>query len=270
MKVFSKRFVLLLSAILITGLCLFLSIRQYRVKAFQTGVIPGSLHALAQTTLNEGKNSADVPLMLFEYGPAEGLSQALSNYSVVVAYPVSSNSSIWDDEHQIIGTWYRFVITETLSLKPFPTCDTCQPSPNPPSGMTAGANELLIPKFGGSVWLNGVTLTSADPNFPNYQASQPYLLFLDVDTSKRVGVLGGGPIAAFSVSSTGTLSPVTQMRSALAEEIFQTYGNSLSAFRTSLNGSPPPGPTPCTASSRVIAMCTNNGGAWDTATCRCN
>ena len=260
---------LLLIAILITGLCLVLGIRQYRVNAFQTGVIPGSLHALAQTTLSEGRSSADVPMMLFEYGPADDVSQALSKYSVVVGYPVSSNSYVWNDENQIIGTWYRFVITETLSSKPFPACDTCQPSPDPPSGMSAGQNELLIPKFGGVVSLSGVTLTSNDPNFPSYQTSQQYLLFLNIDGSKRVGVLAAGPIAAFAVSSTGTLAPVTQMPSVLADEISQNYGNSLATLRTALNGSAST-PAPCTVSSHVIAMCTNNGGAWDPQTCTCN
>lgn len=136
MKFVSKRLVLLLIIVVITGLFVFFSIRQYRVNAFQTGVTPGSLHALAQTTLNEGRSSAEVPLMMFEYGPADGITQALSRYSVVVAYPVNSNSYVWDDENQIIGTWYRFVVTETLSMKPFPTCDTCQTAPDPPSAMT--------------------------------------------------------------------------------------------------------------------------------------
>src|SRR5678815_3580335 len=104
MRLTSKRFVLLAVLFLVVGICGYLSIRQLKVKASQTGVIPGSLHALAQTTVSEGGHSAEVPMMLFEYGPAEGISQALSDYSVVVAYPVSSNSYIWDDKNQIIGT----------------------------------------------------------------------------------------------------------------------------------------------------------------------
>ena len=273
MKLTSKPSMLLIVLVLVVGLCTYLGIRQSRVKAFQTGVIPGSLHALAQTTLSEGGNSAEVPLGLFEYGPVEGISQALSDYSVVVAHPVSSNSYIWDDEHQIIGTWYKFVVTETLSSKPYPTCDTCAASPTPPSELSAGVNELLVPKFGGVVSVNGVTLTATDPNFPQYQPTQNYLLFLSIDASKRVGVLAGGPIAAYSVSSSDVLSPVTQMSSVLADEISQNYGNSLSTLRTSLANqapTPTPSPTPCTASSRVISICINNGGTWDVQTCTCN
>lgn len=134
-----------------------------------------------------------------------------------------------------------------------------------------GSTELLIPKFGGVISVNGVTLTSTDPNFPNYQTSQPYLLFLDIDASKRVGLLTAGPIAAFSVSPNGVLTPATQMSSVLADEIAQTYGNSLSALRTSLNGpGSAPTPTPCTVGTHVIAVCANNGETWDTATCTCN
>lgn len=235
MKLTFKRLTLFLILVLVIGLCAYLGIRQFRVKAVQTGVIPGSLQALAQTTLSEGHNSAEVPLLHFEYGPAESINQALSDYSVLVAHPVGSNSYVWDDENQIIGTWYKFVVTESLSLKPFPTCDTCLASPTPPSEMVAGANELLVPKFGGVVSINGVTLTSADPNFPPYQA-QSYLLFLKIDSAKRVGVLAAGPIAAFSLSPAGVISPVTHMPSELADEISQTYGNSLSALRSSLAG----------------------------------
>jgi len=262
--------VLIAVLVLVVGLCSYVSIRQLRVKAFQT-VIPGSLHALAQTTLNEGHNSAEVPMTLFEYGPAEGISQALSDYSVVVAYPVSSTSYIWDDENQIIGTWYKFVVTETLSSRPYPNCDTCPPSPTPPAELSATVNEILVPKFGGVVSINGVTLASTDPNFPQYQTAQNYLLFLRIDGTKKVGVLAAGPVAAFSISSTGVLSPVTQMPSALAEEITQTYGNSLSVLRASLSSpAPTPTPTPCTASSHVISICINNGGAWDVQSCTCN
>lgn len=202
-KFTSKRFVFVILALLVASIGISLSIRQSRVKALQAGVVPGSLDALAQTTLSEGRNSADVPLPLFEYGSAEGTHDTFSKYSVVVAHPVSSNSYVWDSENQIIGTWYKFAIDETLSSKPFPVCDTCQTSPDPPSGMTAGPGELLIPKFGGVVAVNGVTLTSRDPNFPNYQSSQRYLLFLHIDSSKRVGLLGAGPIAVFSISSAG-------------------------------------------------------------------
>lgn len=235
MKFTSKRFTFVLLVLLVASIAVSLSIRQFRVKGFQTGVVPGSLEALAQTTLNEGGNSADVPMPLFHYGSAEGTNDAFSKYSVVVAHPVSSNSYVWDSENQIIGTWYKFAIDETLSSRPFPVCDTCQESPNPPSVLTAGSNELLVPKFGGVVAINDVTLTSTDPNFPNYQPSQHYLLFLEIDSPKRVGLLAAGPIAAFSVNSAGVLTPVTQMGSLLADEISQSYGNSLSAIRTALS-----------------------------------
>lgn len=273
MKLTPKRLMLLVVLALVAGLCTYVSIRQFRVNASQTGVIPGSLHALAQTTLNEGGNSAEVLMPIYDYGPAEDMNQVRSDYSVVVAHPVSSNSYIWDDEYQIIGTWYKFVVTETLSTKPYPTCDTCPLSPDPPSELSVGVNELLVPKFGGVVSINGVTLTSTDPNFPDYQSGQSYLLFLEIDPSKKVGMLAGGPVAAYSVSSSGVLSPVTQMRSFLGDEISQNYGNSLSALRASLASpapTPTPGASPCTVSNHVKSICANNGGTWDMETCTCN
>jgi hypothetical protein len=229
-------------ALLLVGIALtiLIGVRRSSVNAFQTGIVPGSLEALALTIQGEGGTSYEIGIPIYHYGPAEGIAQVLSDYSVVVAHPISSNSYVWDSQYQTIGTWYKFAVTETLSVKPFPSCETCLVSPDPPSGMTAATGELLVPKYGGVVSVNGVTISSTDLNFPNYQTSQNYLLFLHIDPSKKVGVLAGGPIAAFSINANGTLSPVTQMSSTLADDIAQTYGNSLSALRSALDGTQTP------------------------------
>jgi hypothetical protein len=262
-------------ALFFTLIFVFFGIRQSRVNAVPPDVVPGSLEALAQTVAGEGGSSFEIGIPMYQYSSIGGINQALSEYSVVVAHPTSSNSYVWDSENQIIGSWYKFSVSETLSAKPFPSCALCLESPDAPSGMTAGSCELLVAKYGGVVSVNGVTISSTDLNFPNYQTSQNYLLFLHIDSSKKVGVLAGGPVAAFTVSANGVLAPASPINSTLAQEISQTYGNSLAALRSALGGgswptpTPTPTPTPCSVANQVISYCTNNGGQWDPQTCTC-
>jgi hypothetical protein len=120
--------------------------------------------------------------------------------------------------------------------------------------------------------INGVIINSIDHDFPVYQTSQNYLIFLDVDQTKGVGSVDGGGAAVFAVGANGVLTPVIPISSALAEDISLRYGNSLTALRAALGGSAPtptPTPTPCSASNTLISKCLNNGGDWDSTTCRC-
>jgi hypothetical protein len=266
-----KQFV---AAVLILGaaLVVFLVNKRSKVNAFQSAVVPGSLEALAQDCAANGIQSININTMLWEYDGIDGIDDALSKYTVVIAHPVSSTSYAWSSEYQIIGTWYRFAVTETLSQRPHIPCDTCDTDP-PASLLPLSAGQLLIPKYGGSVMINGVTINSIDADFPAYQTSQNYLMFLDVNQTTGVGNVDGGRAAVFAIGSNGVLTPVSSINSALAEDISLRYGNSLTALRAALGGSSPtptPTPTPCSASNTFIRRCLDNGGDWDSTTCRCN
>ncbi len=233
-----------LGLVLVAALVVFLVNKRSRVNAYQGAVAPGSLEALAQDCAANGIQSIDTNTMLWEYEHIGGIDDALSKYTVIVAHPVSSTSYVWSSELQIVGTWYKFAVTETLSQRPHIACDTCDTDP-PASLLPLSAGQLLIPKYGGSVMINGVTINSIDHNFPAYQTSQNYLIFLNVDSTKGVGSVDGGGVAVFAVGANGTLTPVISISSALAEDISLRYGNSLIALRAALGGSAPtPTPTP--------------------------
>ncbi len=259
--------------VLVAALVVFLVNKRSRVNAYQGAVVPGSLEALAQNCAANGIQSIDINTMLWEYDGIGGIDDALSKYTVIVAHPVNSTSYAWSSELQIIGTWYKFAVTETLSQRPHIACDTCDTDP-PASLLPLSVGQLLIPKYGGSVMINGVTINSIDHDFPAYQTSQNYLIFLNVDHTKGVGSVDGGGVAVFTVSANGVLTPVIPVSSALGEDISLRYGNSLTALRAALGGSAPtptptPTPTPCSVSSTLISKCRNNGGDWDSTSCRC-
>jgi hypothetical protein len=129
--------------------------------------------------------------------------------------------------------------------------------------------------MGGTVVVNGISINSNDPDFPEYHLSQTYLLFLNIDSAKKVGVVSAGSAGVFSVSPGGLLTPISSQDNPIARDVSQRYSNSLTALRAGLNSSsstptPTPTPTPCSASNHLISHCINNGGDWDFATCTCN
>lgn len=229
----------LLAAIAVFAIFTFtilVSSRANGVNAIQSTIIPGSLEALAQDALERNLESVTIPTAMWSYAGVTGIDEATTAYSVVIAHPVSRKSYVWNSEFQIIGSWYKFAITENLSQRPFTTCTTCPASPAPPSDLLPlGSNELLIPKFGGSVVVNGVTISSVDETFAEYEMSRSYLLFLKVDASKGVGLTALGPASVFTVSSAGVLSTVAEgADNSLAQDISNRYGNSLTALRAAL------------------------------------
>ncbi|HKU77121.1 MAG TPA: hypothetical protein VJR02_24630 [Pyrinomonadaceae bacterium] len=238
MNLISRKQFVALSIILLATLVVFLVNKRSRVNASEETVVPGSLEALAQNCAANGIQSVDINTMLWEYDGIGGIDDALSKYSVVVAHPVSSTSYTWSSELQIVGTWYKFAVTESLSQRPHIPCDACDSDP-PASLLPLSAGHLLIPKYGGSVMINGVTINSIDTDFPAYQTSQSYLLFLNIDQTKGVGNVDGGGVAVYAIGANGVLTPINSINSALAEDISLRYGNSLTALRTALGGSVP-------------------------------
>lgn len=225
-----------LGLLAVVAISLFLANRSNKVKAVQTAVIPGSLEALAQDAIDRNLQSVTISTPHWNYAGVSGINEAVAAYSVVVARPVSKHSYIWNSEFQIIGTWYKFAITESLSQKPFTTCTDCPPSPTPPNNLLPlNSNELVIPKFGGVVSINGVAINSIDEVFPDYDMSQNYLLFLRIDAAKGIGLTSLGPAAVFTVSPNGALSTIAEgTNNSLATDIAQRYGNSLAALRAAL------------------------------------
>jgi hypothetical protein len=274
MNLISKKQFVASTLILISALIVFFVYKQSRVNASQGTVVPGSLEALAQDCAANGIQSIDVNTMLWEYEGIAGIDEALSKYSVIIAHPVSNTSYVWNSELQIVGTWYKFAVTESLAQRPHIVCDMCETDP-PASLLPLNNGQLLISKYGGSVIINGVTIRSIDTDFPAYQTSQDYLIFLDVDQTKGVGNVDGGGAAVFAIGTNSVLTPVSSINSELADDIALRYGNSLTALRAALGGSAPtttptPTPSPCTASNTLISRCLNNGGDWDYQTCQCS
>jgi hypothetical protein len=224
---------------------------------------PGSIDALAQAANSNGETMVTAPIMPF-HEDVEGFDEAKVAYTVVVAQAVSSQSYAISDFN--IETAVTFNVTETLKSNSPHLCvsGTCAV----PAGVAApAANQLLLLRAGGSIVRNGVTVNQEWAELPDFTPGQSYMLFIDYDSSNRVGVPALGPVGVFLVSSAGTVSSLItdpDKASGLQDDITERYANSLSQIRSVLNPQPP-----TTCNSAQEQDCYDNGGTWNSSTCQC-
>jgi hypothetical protein len=110
---------LIAGIVIVAGLIGFALIdRRLRVSAFQQAPVEGSLEWLAQDAASNNLSEISIPTMEWRYTIPTDIDDAFANCSVVLAHAVNQESSAWNSEYQIIGSWYKFEVTENLSQKP--------------------------------------------------------------------------------------------------------------------------------------------------------
>lgn len=220
---------------------------------------PGSIEEMAQEAAANGQTYTGIPL-LAQHEDVTGMDQAKANYSVLVAR-ADSKQTLQTSPFNI-ATWFRFTVTEVLSTQAPFVCVNGRCTP--PAGVAGpGASELLLPKAGGSVVVNGVQVELALQGFPDFALGQSYLLFIDYDASSRLGAPVLGSIGVFSVDASGNLASISPESNDLKTDIATRYGNSLSQVRAAF-GSPTTG-----CNTLQEQQCYNGGGSWDSGTCQC-
>jgi hypothetical protein len=158
------------------------------------------------------------------------LNDALRNYTIVVAQPVEKKTLLNDFG---LTTWYKFRTVEALSLKPvFGFQRESLNSIELPSSFLPEAAEFLVPESGGSVAAYGVTINERS-NSPQFSLSKTYLLFLQLDSQKRVGfVPWSDAVGIFTVDEKGMLTAADdQGQYDLKEKMASRFGNSVKQLR---------------------------------------
>ena len=195
---------------------------------------PASLNSLAQRAKATGEQEISFPTDgIVDYGMARTADEALSHYSLIVAVLEKQQSYLQEPDD--ITTWYRFRIIETLHQPPKDSCADCSVVPDPPADLTrAQDDELLIPRSGGTIVLDGVKVTIYDPKFPNLSLSHKYLLFVYPDPTIRVQFFTMGPMGIYAIRDDDGIEPLFKVRYALDEDIRARLGNTLTGLRTGL------------------------------------
>jgi hypothetical protein len=191
----------------------------------------GSLKWYARLARAKGQN------IISKWGPeatygdgVKDLNDALRYYQMILAVPIEKQSLPYGDRNVI--TWYKFKIVEKLSHKELKPCD-CMPADlvAPQEMFPLSANEILVPRAGGSVMVDGVEVTEDDLQFPQFALSTRYLLFLQTDDSGQIGLLGMGPTGVFVEQEDDRLEPLSRRPNALTSDITTRFRSSIQMLR---------------------------------------
>ena len=223
-----------------------------------------TLSGKAALALQRGES--EVNLVVHDsFDGVDSLDAALARYTVVEATPISKESYVLDQFS--IGTWYKFRIHRTIKQNPLPTCADCSSVPDPPAGASLNWDEMMVLHAGGVQVVDGVTFHVTVPDFPDFSLHQRYLLFIDYDATKKVGMVSVGPPGVYMVDGYGQLAHVYEAApdDPIGSGLAANYGNNANTLYNALN--PPPPPPPCDPYEEQ--SCWNRGGTWDSYSCYC-
>jgi hypothetical protein len=156
------------------------------------------------------------------------LNQALSTYSVVVAQLIEKRTYA---ENYGLHTWYKFRVLETLSYKPLPRYSRWSSFVPQPSDLPVGADEILMQGGDGSIVIDGVTVIQRS-NSPDYLPSKQYLLFVELDPSRRLAAVPWPDEAGiFIVDADGVVKATDNLSYDLKDQMGERFGNSVERLK---------------------------------------
>lgn len=153
-------------------------------------------------------------------------------YSVVIAEPVAATSLLSKDG--FIVSLYKFKTLELVSEPP-PSKFPFTFSGTPPAELLPfSEGEFQVTLRGGTVDLDGVEVTTRYDDYEPFSMPGKYLLFLEFDTTRRVGGMGMGPLSALSIGEDGTLTTLDKKPHKIKQDIDRNFGNSIAQLKTHL------------------------------------
>ncbi|HYV14268.1 MAG TPA: hypothetical protein VE980_25400 [Pyrinomonadaceae bacterium] len=178
----------------------------------------------------DGKQKVVVPGLMVEHvgSATKEIDETISDYTVVRARLISQHTYQVDGDHLL--TWNKFSIVDTLTDLKTP------PSPNflsltPPMDLPIDyATEFFVPRTGGVIRIDDVEVHEVEPDFPEFQTNQEYLLFVLLYPN-RVAVTAGGPYGVFTIASGDRLIPFNKDSDKIKQGVESKFGNSLARLK---------------------------------------
>jgi hypothetical protein len=173
--------------------------REQELKTLQESPERGTIEWHVRLAKTKGENRAYLPREKVTYeDEVKNLAEAMRHFAAIIATPIQRTSMVY---HDSVMTWYKFRIEERLSEGTPLQCADCFPTDLevPPQMLPVASDELLIPRNGGSVKVDGVSLIAEEVSFSQFRISHKYLLFLQIDPSKNVALLKMGPTGVFTM-----------------------------------------------------------------------
>jgi hypothetical protein len=171
----------------------------------------GRLKQRVQKAKEKGETKLELHGWIFNRAQFINLDHTFKGFHLVEAELVSKKSVVEEDE--LINTWYKFRIIDTLSKAEI-TYDFSFMKP-PPEMMPLQADEILVPVGGGTMMIDGVEVSSGEPGEPGVRAfdeNQKYLFFLCVDPATKVGTVDFGAAGVFIMRDDDIFEPFNNDR----------------------------------------------------------
>jgi hypothetical protein len=92
------------------------------------------------------------------------------------------------------------------------------------------ATEFLVPRNGGIIRIDDVEVHQLEPDFPEFQTNQEYLLFVLLYPN-RVALTAGGPLGVFSIANGDKLIPFSNESDKIKQGVESKFGNSLAHLK---------------------------------------
>lgn len=193
-----------------------------------------SVRAVARHNKAKGTSRVVIPGPLIDYpGMNSSLDDLRQNYSVVVATPVESKGYLVHSHS--IGTWYKFRISEAVSIKTPRYCNTCPEPGLPPDDFRSTlSNEFLLSVDGGTLLIEGVEVTQSSGSIPRFEAGENYLLFISF-LPGGVARLAAGPAGIFRLRDNDRLEGVDTNKHRTYEDIRNRFSGKLSILKSHIN-----------------------------------
>jgi hypothetical protein len=197
----------------------------------------GKLSWYAARAKAKGQREVVIVAPLATYAVPRDLDEALAYYTLVIAEPLEQKSYVEDDE-RTIKTWYKLKLLEELS-SPTTRCTTCPDIEPPPTDfLPLQTNEFLTSRSEGEVEVDGVRIKQNDPEFPRFEKSKRYLVFVSFDFQKTVAAVRMGPWGTFAIDTNEQLRPIShKYKHPLIEKLTSATDNTLTALRRRLHRS---------------------------------
>ena len=164
------------------------------------------------------------------------LDHALANFLVIVGRPIAMQTVVEHDAD--IVTWYKFHIACTLSNRPhrlsLVTLDVLSDEMKPTELLPIAKDEIVVIRRGGTLIVDGVTITARNPHFPPFDTSKAYLLFL-YNSPDGLAYVGMEAAGTFEIEN-DTLLPFGLDDHPVVQDMKNLYGNSLNRAQQSIQG----------------------------------
>ena len=185
----------------------------------------GRVALAVEDAKSKGKKHVQLPARIPIYASVSSLDEALANYSTVIVRPFARHSQIGLSSKDV-ETWYRLEVVDYLSQpNRISACSSCVPPADIPTELRSiGENELIVVRNVGSVISDGISITTTDLMFPDFQIGREYLLFLSIDRNTGVAEIELGPDGVSVIESSGELKPLSEKSHKLNGELVSRFG----------------------------------------------